>query len=110
MAKLDSIRASAQASANREGKPMVILNLNRFSPMYVARLAWDGCETGSHFVELVQPAKTPGQVAYETECAACPTYHDGSQRRAWADLDNVARASWEANPTPRAWAMKQAEG
>jgi hypothetical protein len=109
MAKLDSIRAQAQAAATREGRAMVVLNLNQFSPMYVVRFAWDGCETDRQFVELVKPAKTPGQVAYETECVACPTYYDGSPRRSWADLDNVARASWEADPTPRAWAMKQAE-
>jgi hypothetical protein len=60
-------------------------------------------------IGIDQPAKTPGQVAYETECAACPTYHDGSPRRAWHELDNIARASWETDPTPRTWAMNQAK-
>jgi hypothetical protein len=29
--------ANAQSAANREGKPMVVLNLNRYSPLYVVR-------------------------------------------------------------------------
>lgn len=54
-------------------------------------------------------AKTPGQIAYETECAACPDYHDGTPRRAWADLSEHARQSWERDPTPRPWAMRHGD-
>lgn len=31
------IIAKAQVAANREGRPMIVLNLNRFSPLYVIR-------------------------------------------------------------------------
>lgn len=44
---------------------------------------------------------TPGQVAYEADVAACPYYHTGQPRKAWADLDDAARRSWERNPTSR---------
>lgn len=46
-------------------------------------------------------AKTAGQTAYEADCAARPLYCDGTARRTWADLDDIARLSWERNPTPR---------
>lgn len=36
----ERIMAMAQRDANREGKPMAVLNLNQFSPLYVVR-AWD---------------------------------------------------------------------
>ncbi|WP_439372969.1 hypothetical protein [Bradyrhizobium sp. DASA03120] len=45
--------------------------------------------------------KTPGQLAYETDVEAKPTYDDGSPRRAWESLDAVVKRSWERNPTPR---------
>jgi hypothetical protein len=44
---------------------------------------------------------TPGQAAYEADCAARPLYHDGSRRKMWEQLDENCRLSWEYNPTPR---------
>ncbi len=40
----------AQRTANREGKPMAVLNLNPFSPIYVVR-DWDDRFTGA--IDLV---------------------------------------------------------
>jgi hypothetical protein len=51
----------------------------------------------------VPARKSPGQVAYEADCAAMPTYRDGSVRIDWADLPDYAKWSWERNPTPRDW-------
>lgn len=45
--------------------------------------------------------KTPGQLAYETDCERRPDYHDATPRRTWANLPDYARWSWERNPTPR---------
>lgn len=45
--------------------------------------------------------KTLGQLAYEAEVAAKPVCHDGTPRRAWANLPEYARASWERKPEPR---------
>ena len=42
-----------------------------------------------------------GRLAYEEDCRRHPRYHDGSPRRAWDDLSEHARWSWERNPTPR---------
>lgn len=50
-------------------------------------------------------AKTPGQLAYESELQARPTYADGSARPAWAQLGDIVRQSWERNPTPR-WSVE----
>jgi hypothetical protein len=52
--------------------------------------------------------KTPGQIAYETDCARKPFYHprvDGIliARRPWDQLGAIERWSWERNPTPRQW-------
>jgi hypothetical protein len=45
--------------------------------------------------------RTPGRVAYESDVRAEPTYHDGTPRRTWEQLSDVARWSWERNPLPR---------
>ena len=45
--------------------------------------------------------KTTGQTAYEAELNAKPLYHDGTARKTWAELDDLARWTWEKNPTPR---------
>lgn len=55
MHNLEAIRRKAQAAADREGRAVVILNLNRFSPLYVVRSAWHGAESDSAFVERVEP-------------------------------------------------------
>ncbi len=44
---------------------------------------------------------TPGQLAYEADVAKHPEYRPGWPRRTWAQLDDLARSSWEKNPTPR---------
>lgn len=45
--------------------------------------------------------RTPGQLAYEADCAVRPNYHTGEPRKSWADLGAVERWSWERNPTRR---------
>lgn len=45
--------------------------------------------------------KSAGQLAYEDELTRKPTYGDGSQRKPWDKLSDIARWSWERNPTPR---------
>jgi len=45
--------------------------------------------------------KSPGQIAYEAECAVWPYYYDGSPRTQWADLHPAIQANWDKNPTPR---------
>ena len=47
-------------------------------------------------------AKSVGQVAYERDVAREPLYHDGTSRATWVGLDDIARESWERNPTVRA--------
>jgi len=49
--------------------------------------------------------KTPGQIAYETDCAARPLYDDKTPRKSWAQLDDITRYSWERDPTPR-WTVE----
>jgi hypothetical protein len=44
---------------------------------------------------------TPGQRAYERDLARQPSYHDGKPRPAWSDLWDVAKWSWDRNPTDR---------
>lgn len=46
-------------------------------------------------------SKTAGQLAYEADCAVTPYYSTGQRRKRWAELADVARWSWERNPTPR---------
>ena len=46
--------------------------------------------------------KSAGQVAYERDVAREPLYHDGTPRSTWSELEDVARESWERNPTVRA--------
>lgn len=55
MATLDQTLQSAQRAANRERKPMAVLNLNPFSPLYVVR-DWDDRYTGDKvLVARVEP-------------------------------------------------------
>lgn len=56
MNSLARIRAMAQASADREGRAVVILNLNRVgSALYVVREDWPGADADLAFVERVEP-------------------------------------------------------
>jgi hypothetical protein len=45
--------------------------------------------------------KTAGRAAYERDLAKTPRYHDGSKRPSWDKLSDIARDSWERNPTDR---------
>lgn len=59
----------------------------------------DVCRTGDN---RHIPRVSPGQVAYEQDVAAHPRYHaNGAVRPTWAQLSEIARWSWERNPTPR---------
>lgn len=42
-----------------------------------------------------------GQAAYERDLVKSPRYHDGKPRPSWVKLDDLARWSWERNPTDR---------
>lgn len=55
MNALEQIRQRARLSANASGRPVVILNLNRFSPLYVVREPWEGAEKDRSYVETIQP-------------------------------------------------------
>jgi hypothetical protein len=44
-----------------------------------------------------------GQLAYEHDCDLMPVYHDGTTRKTWAQLCDVARWSWNRNPAPRSY-------
>jgi YD repeat-containing protein len=50
--------------------------------------------------------RTPGQLAYERDLERQPTYHiadhgTDAPRPAWHELSDIARWSWEQNPTDR---------
>ena len=57
MTQLEQIKARAQSDANREGKPLAILNLNPYAPLYVIRGWDDRYETIGHrdFVAKIEP-------------------------------------------------------
>lgn len=45
--------------------------------------------------------KIPREEMYEEDVRRRPTYDHGAPRDTWEALDEIARASWEKNPTPR---------
>lgn len=45
--------------------------------------------------------KTAGQLAYEADVAHEPLYHDGTPRKSWDELSEIASRSLERNPTSR---------
>jgi len=51
---------------------------------------------------LRRETPTAGQIAYEEDCRREPKYPCGTARKAWKELDHIARQSWELNPTVRA--------
>jgi len=62
MNNLQAIRARAQATADREGRPVSILNLNTVgAALYVIRDAETGIETARGFVEIVRPQAAPAE-------------------------------------------------
>jgi len=53
---LESIRSKAQQDANRTNRSLVILNLNRYSPLYVVRdIPEDQRAALKNLVEVVNP-------------------------------------------------------
>ena len=52
---LERIRQRARATVNANGRPLVILNLNQFSPLYVMREFWEGPDKAKGYVETIQP-------------------------------------------------------
>lgn len=60
-------------------------------------------------MNMTDTFKSPGQIAYETELAAWPLYHDGAKRRTWDRLGEIERLSWERNPTPRKFSKPPTE-
>lgn len=42
-----------------------------------------------------------GQQAYEADLQRQPLYHDGTPRKSWDQLSDIARWSWNRNPTQR---------
>ena len=42
-----------------------------------------------------------GKEAYEVELKARPNYETGSPRPTWDKLSEIAKYSWNKNPTPR---------
>ena len=55
MRTLEQIKAMAQSEANREQRPMAILNLNRYSPLYVVRDAQGLNPAKCNIVDIVKP-------------------------------------------------------
>ena len=46
-----------------------------------------------------------GKEAYEEDVRRCPIYpHNGEQRPSWDELPDVAKCTWNKNPTPREFA------
>jgi hypothetical protein len=42
--------------------------------------------------------KTKGQIDYEEDVKRTPTYHDGTPRKQWSEIGDVAQWSWERTP------------
>lgn len=55
MTKLQQIRQIAQTAADRSSKAVLILNLNRFSPLYVVREFDEALLFSDRLVEVVEP-------------------------------------------------------
>jgi hypothetical protein len=55
---LERVTRQAQETADREGRPMIVINLNRYSPLYVIRDA-DSKGDPSRIVATVQPKAPP---------------------------------------------------
>lgn len=61
MATLEKIKLDAARTANREGKPMAVLNLNQYNPLYVIR-TYDAARMDGHkdLVWVVHPSTIDG--------------------------------------------------
>jgi hypothetical protein len=42
--------------------------------------------------------KTQGQIDYEMDVESTPTYHDGTLRKQWSELSEIAQYSWNRCP------------
>jgi hypothetical protein len=62
MTPLEQITVRAQHAANREGRPMAVLNLNSYSPLYVVRDWDDSFEGDRQLVARVEPKEAPRYV------------------------------------------------
>lgn len=40
-----------------------------------------------------------GKTEYETDVAQRPTYHDGTPRKTWEQLDKISQYSWDRGET-----------
>jgi hypothetical protein len=52
-------------------------------------------------IEAVADEPATGRAAYEADVRRRPNYSDGAPRPGWDDIGEVARWSWNRNPTPR---------
>ena len=52
---------------------------------------------------MTERSKSPGQIAYEEDVRLNPFYDVSHRykRVSWRELDELARISWERDPTPR---------
>jgi hypothetical protein len=41
-----------------------------------------------------------GRLAYESDCARKPRYHDGAPRKTWEQLGEIEKASWSPRAEP----------
>jgi len=57
MSKLERTLACAQRDADRERRPMAVLNVNQFSPLYVVRDWDDRFEGDRQLVQRVDPSR-----------------------------------------------------
>jgi hypothetical protein len=55
MITLENIMTMAQREANQDRRLMTVWNLNRYSPLYVIRLARDGDAERAGFVATIHP-------------------------------------------------------
>jgi len=57
--------------------------------------------TQQEHLKMEKKSSSPGQLTYERDLAAQPHYGDGAPRPGWDRLGDVAKDSWERNPTDR---------
>lgn len=49
------------------------------------------------------PREAMGRAGYDEDVRRLPCHHDGTARRSWEQIDELARESWRRNPAPRDW-------
>lgn len=107
---LAQIESEGAEMAQREATPREIADLNvRRANLQAerARIVYRRTHHRTPDAAVVQSdiegklEKSAGQLAYERDLAALPNYDDGARRPGWDQLGDVAKASWERNPTDR---------